>query len=78
MSDETLLALIATFGLPHDPAAARRELAERQRHAPLGLVRSISLTSRRRIPSLCFTFQTAVEKSPGCAASKAGRSVPAD
>ena len=37
VSDESLLALVATFGLPPDPAAARRELAERQRHAPLGL-----------------------------------------
>jgi 4-alpha-glucanotransferase len=37
VSDETLLALIATFGLPPDPAVARCELAERQRHAPLGL-----------------------------------------
>ncbi|MBV8132827.1 MAG: 4-alpha-glucanotransferase [Alphaproteobacteria bacterium] len=37
VSDETLLALIGAFGLPADPAAARRELAERQRRAPFGL-----------------------------------------
>jgi len=37
VSDETLRALIATFGLPPDPAVARRELADRQRRAPLGL-----------------------------------------
>ena len=37
VSDATLLALIGAFGLPADPAVARRELAERQRHAPLGL-----------------------------------------
>jgi 4-alpha-glucanotransferase len=37
VSDETLLALISAFGLPPNPAVARRELAERQRQAPLGL-----------------------------------------
>src|SRR6516164_7926813 len=37
VSDETLLALIGAFGLPPDPAVARRELAEQQRRAPLGL-----------------------------------------
>jgi len=37
VSDETLLALIGAFGLPSDPAVARRELAEQQRRAPLGL-----------------------------------------
>jgi 4-alpha-glucanotransferase len=37
VSDETLLALLGAFGLSADPAVARRELAERQRHAPLGL-----------------------------------------
>jgi len=37
VSYETLLALIGAFGLPANPAVARRELAERQRYAPLGL-----------------------------------------
>jgi 4-alpha-glucanotransferase len=37
VSDETLLALIGTFGLPPDPAVAGREVAEPQRRAPLGL-----------------------------------------
>ena len=37
VSDETLLALIGAFGLPLDPAVARRELAEQERNAPLGL-----------------------------------------
>ena len=37
VSDQTLLALIGAFGLPSDPALARRELAEQERCAPLGL-----------------------------------------
>jgi len=37
VSDETLLALIGAFGLPPDPAVARRVLAEQYRRAPLGL-----------------------------------------
>jgi 4-alpha-glucanotransferase len=37
VSDETLLALIAAFGLPSDPALARRQLAEQEECAPLGL-----------------------------------------
>ena len=37
VADETLLALIDAFGLTADPAVARRELAERQRGAPLGV-----------------------------------------
>ena len=37
VSNETLLALIGAFGLSFDPAVARRELAEPQRSAPLGL-----------------------------------------
>lgn len=37
VSDETLLALIGAFGLPRDPAVARRELAEQRRRVPLGL-----------------------------------------
>jgi 4-alpha-glucanotransferase len=36
-SDETLLALIAAFGLPSDPATAAALLEESQRAAPLGL-----------------------------------------
>jgi 4-alpha-glucanotransferase len=37
VSDETLLALIAAFGLPSDPVQARHQLEEQQRYAPLGL-----------------------------------------
>src|SRR5262249_31428969 len=37
ISNETLLALIGAFGLSFDPAVARRELAEPQSSAPLGL-----------------------------------------
>jgi 4-alpha-glucanotransferase len=37
VSDEALLALIGAFGLPQDPAVARRELAEQRRRVPLGL-----------------------------------------
>ena len=37
VSNETLLALIGAFGLSSDPAVARRELAEPQSSAPLGL-----------------------------------------
>ena len=37
VSNDTLLALIAAFGLPSDPVIARGELEERQQHLPLGL-----------------------------------------
>jgi 4-alpha-glucanotransferase len=37
VSDETLLALTAAFGLPSDPMRARRQLEEQQRLLPLGL-----------------------------------------
>src|SRR6266478_1351271 len=37
VSDDTLLALIAAFGLPPDPVQARRELEQRQRSLPLWL-----------------------------------------
>src|SRR5437899_12501762 len=37
VSDDTLLALIAAFGLPPDPVWARRELEQRQQSLPLGL-----------------------------------------
>ena len=37
VSDDTLLALVAAFGLPSDPVRARRELEEQQRSTPLGL-----------------------------------------
>jgi hypothetical protein len=36
-SDESLLALIAAFGLPADPAAAAAAIADRDRAAPFGL-----------------------------------------
>lgn len=37
VSDDTLLALIAAFGLPADPGRARRELEQQSQQAPLGL-----------------------------------------
>ncbi|HEX4616764.1 MAG TPA: 4-alpha-glucanotransferase, partial [Stellaceae bacterium] len=37
VSDDTLLALIAAFGLPSDPVRARHRLEEQQRCLPLGL-----------------------------------------
>jgi 4-alpha-glucanotransferase len=37
VSDETLLALVAAFGLPSDPLQARRELEQQQNSQPLGL-----------------------------------------
>jgi 4-alpha-glucanotransferase len=37
VSNETLLALSSTFGLPPDPVGARRKLAARQRRLPLGI-----------------------------------------
>src|SRR5271168_400606 len=37
VSDDTLLALTATFGLPSDPVRARIQLEEQQRILPLGL-----------------------------------------
>jgi 4-alpha-glucanotransferase len=37
VSDDTLLALTAAFGLPTDPVCARRQLEEQQRSLPLGL-----------------------------------------
>ncbi len=37
VSDDTLLALTAAFGLPSDPVCARRQLEEQQRLLPLGL-----------------------------------------
>ena len=37
VSNETLLALTAAFGLPADPMLARQELADWERNAPLGL-----------------------------------------
>ncbi|MBO0735058.1 MAG: 4-alpha-glucanotransferase [Alphaproteobacteria bacterium] len=37
VSDDTLRALIAAFGLPPEPVRARRELEERQQTVPLGL-----------------------------------------
>ena len=37
VSDDTLLALTAAFGLPSDPVDARRQLEEQQRFLPLGL-----------------------------------------
>jgi 4-alpha-glucanotransferase len=37
VSNDSLLALIGAFGLSCDPAVARKELAERDRNAPLGL-----------------------------------------
>ena len=36
VSDDTLLALIAAFGLPSDPVCARRQLEEQQRLCRLG------------------------------------------
>jgi 4-alpha-glucanotransferase len=36
-SDESLLALVAAFGLPADPAAAAAAIEDRERAAPLGL-----------------------------------------
>ena len=37
VSDDTLLALTAAFGLPSDPVCARGQLEEQQRFLPLGL-----------------------------------------
>ncbi len=37
VSDDTLLALTAAFGLPSDPVRARRQIEEQQRSLPLGL-----------------------------------------
>ena len=37
VSDDTLLALTAAFGLPSDPVRARRQLEEQRRFLPLGL-----------------------------------------
>jgi 4-alpha-glucanotransferase len=37
VSDDTLLALVAAFGLPPDPIQARRELEEQHNSLPLGL-----------------------------------------
>jgi 4-alpha-glucanotransferase len=37
VSNDSLLALIGAFGLSCDPAVARKELAERESNAPLGL-----------------------------------------
>ena len=37
VSDDTLLALTAAFGLPSDPVHARRQIEEQQRSLPLGL-----------------------------------------
>src|SRR5207302_9401614 len=37
VSDDTLLALTAAFGLPLDPVYARRQLEEQERLSPLGL-----------------------------------------
>src|SRR5947209_15261716 len=37
VSDDTLLALIAAFGLPSDPVHARRQIETQQQFLPLGL-----------------------------------------
>src|SRR5438309_1388786 len=37
VSDDTLLALIAAFGLPPNAWEARRELEEHKQHSPLGI-----------------------------------------
>ena len=37
VSDDTLLALTAAFGLPSDPVCARHQIEEQQRSLPLGL-----------------------------------------
>ena len=54
VADETLLALIDAFGLTADPAVARRELAERQQHAPLGVRRVHFIDSKADHPELAL------------------------
>jgi hypothetical protein len=78
VSNETLLALIGAFGLPADPAVARRELVERQRRAPLGLGPVHFVDAEATHPELVLRLRMAVKKSRGCAASKVGRNAPVD
>jgi 4-alpha-glucanotransferase len=60
VSDDTLLALTAAFGLPSDPVCARRQLYEQQRFLPLGLAAAhlVDVEDQRpelllRLPSRC-------------------------
>src|SRR5437016_13868628 len=60
VSDDTLLALIAAFGLPPDPVRARRELEQRQQSMPLGLAAAHILHAEDR----CAVI--ALRLPPGC------------
>jgi 4-alpha-glucanotransferase len=86
VSDETLLALIGTFGLPADPSAALRALEEEERAAPLGLgavhlvqAESVSPTLTLRSPLGCSKvlwschLETGQECSGRTAISSAGQ-----
>jgi 4-alpha-glucanotransferase len=54
VSDDTLLALIAAFGLPPDPVRARRELEQRQQSLPLGLGTAHIVHAEDRCPGIAL------------------------
>jgi hypothetical protein len=60
VSDDTLLALTAAFGLPRDPACARRQLEEQQRSLPLGLEAAHLVHAEDQRPELWLRLP------PGC------------
>ena len=60
VSDDTLLALTAAFGLPSDPVCARRQLEEQERLSPLGLEAAHLVHAEDRRPELLLRLP------PGC------------
>ena len=60
VSDDTLLALTAAFGLPSDPVRARRQLEEQQRLLPLGLEATHLVHVQDQRPELSLRLP------PGC------------
>ncbi|HEX3418796.1 MAG TPA: 4-alpha-glucanotransferase, partial [Stellaceae bacterium] len=60
VSDDTLLALTAAFGLPSDPVCARGQLEEQQRFLPLGLEAAHLVRAEDQRPELWLRLP------PGC------------
>src|SRR5690349_18105624 len=60
VSDETLLALTAAFGLPSDPVHARRQIDEQRRSLPLGLEAAHVVNAEDQHPELLLRLP------PGC------------
>ncbi len=62
VSRETLLALIAAFGLPPDPGQAAAEIEERERTAPLGLGPVHLLRAEDPQPSIVVRLSASVRE----------------